>query len=419
MQAFGKPQDIEWAIDDSGVYILQSRPITKHLNVMARPVVGNVLPVSIGRCVGKPWFDVDKIPKEDVVLIAPYIELKDFDRIVSDKNIKGIITEFGGMLSHEAIIAREKGIPYLAGMSSSAISSMENAKLIELNTERLSVIADGAELISSDPITYGWLNKNLKGLSVARVEKVKGGVGEVVFRNAGDFAIIYSEISSRKSADNIAKAIWSANERGEKVMLCDTMERTHSFVIKIAINALSHDVKFSPVAESLLSAVENFDILAFDKAYDVAILHLKTRVAEAMGIFHEYEVKKNDINLENACRAALHQAGIYRYIRTLPQYFEFALGDFMSKKEGRLITDLELYKLKNDYCTSFENIGRMSKRLEDMIIHLDNEIPMSEDGEDSIARITNLLVSEAKRYLGKDNELFPELPLLENVQWTE
>ena len=132
-------------------------------------------------------------------------------------------------------------------------------------------------------------------------------------------------------------------------------------------------------------------------------------MAAPLSLFRQYEAKNDNNTLEMACKAALQECGIYRYIRTMPQYFEFALGEFISKKEGRLVTDLELYKLKDEYYAKFEMIGKMAIRLEEMILDLDKSIPIFEE-DNSLTRITNVLVSDARLKLGSDSQLLAELP---------
>ena len=130
----GGPQDIEWAIADDTVWIVQSRPVTASLPTRSDagapdaegPVdeipepretfVGS--PASHGvvtahaRIVSGPSAFSDVEPGE--LLICSYTDpaWTPLFSIVS-----GVVTEVGGTLSHAAIVAREYGIPAVLGVA--------------------------------------------------------------------------------------------------------------------------------------------------------------------------------------------------------------------------------------------------------------------------------------------------------------
>ena len=115
---FGVPQDIEWAVADQKVWILQARPITTRPDG-AEPVSsepGEVLlrgtPASPGIALGPVRVitgldDVDQFRAGDVLV----------GRTTSPAwtpllaRATAVVTEIGGMLAHAAIVAREFGIP--------------------------------------------------------------------------------------------------------------------------------------------------------------------------------------------------------------------------------------------------------------------------------------------------------------------
>jgi pyruvate,water dikinase len=124
-EAFGCPQDIEWALDESGLTVLQSRPL--HQKKDPPPVIvapfdlENLLysdlhcaapgiscgPIFIAPT-GKTFLN---IPPGSVVL-TPTLRpsLSQFlDRVV------GVIANNGSRASHFASVARERGIPVLVG----------------------------------------------------------------------------------------------------------------------------------------------------------------------------------------------------------------------------------------------------------------------------------------------------------------
>lgn len=120
---FGGPQDIEWAIAEGEIWILQSRPITVPL-----PLSPSKTPaVDAGTLVGTPGArgtaagiarilngpsDFSRVQPGDIV-ICPYTDpaWTPLFRIAA-----AIVTETGGVLSHAAIVAREHGLPAVLGV---------------------------------------------------------------------------------------------------------------------------------------------------------------------------------------------------------------------------------------------------------------------------------------------------------------
>ena len=126
---YGRPMDIEWAIDGqtAEIYILQARPETVETTRSSRLLEsfklenkGNV--VAVGKSVGKRIAS----GKACVVLdAADMYKVKPGDVLVTDitdpdwepimKTAAAIVTNRGGRTCHAAIIARELGIPAVVG----------------------------------------------------------------------------------------------------------------------------------------------------------------------------------------------------------------------------------------------------------------------------------------------------------------
>lgn len=119
------PQDSEWAIENSEVFIVQTRPVTTvgkqstdkqsettiHAEVFAK---GD--PASPGVATGpvkilSSAHEIDKILSGDI-LVA---EQTNPDFVPAMRRAVGIITERGGRTSHAAIVSRELGIPAVVG----------------------------------------------------------------------------------------------------------------------------------------------------------------------------------------------------------------------------------------------------------------------------------------------------------------
>ncbi|MEK6846783.1 MAG: phosphoenolpyruvate synthase [Nanoarchaeota archaeon] len=117
---YGKPQDIEFAIDNDGIYIVQSRPITTKSKEHETEIEGNVLfsglPASPGIASGivKIVHSLDELTKlqKGNILVTT---MTNPDMVVAMAKSVAIITDEGGVTSHAAIVSREMGIPAVVG----------------------------------------------------------------------------------------------------------------------------------------------------------------------------------------------------------------------------------------------------------------------------------------------------------------
>ncbi len=116
------PQDIEWAKEDSEIYIVQSRPVTTIKEVaevtaeIDAPVLLSGASASPGMASGtvKIVYDaaqIDKVESGDVLVAV--MTTPDF--VPAMKRAVAIVTDRGGRTSHAAIVSRELGIPCIVG----------------------------------------------------------------------------------------------------------------------------------------------------------------------------------------------------------------------------------------------------------------------------------------------------------------
>jgi pyruvate,water dikinase len=127
-QHYGRPMDIEWALDgvDGQLYIVQARPETvqsRSGNVIERYEMKGSSEVlvegrSIGARIGSGTAriitslnDMDKIAAGDVLIT----DMTDPDWEPIMKRASAIVTNRGGRTCHAAIIARELGVPAVVG----------------------------------------------------------------------------------------------------------------------------------------------------------------------------------------------------------------------------------------------------------------------------------------------------------------
>ena len=135
---YEKPQDIEFAIEDSKIYIVQSRPITTlHLEKKKINVSGKVLLSGMAASPGivsgtvkimKDLKDLSKIKKGDVLVT----KMTNPDMVVAMQRAVAIVTDEGGSTSHAAIVSREMGIPCVVG-TEQATSKLKDGKIITVD----------------------------------------------------------------------------------------------------------------------------------------------------------------------------------------------------------------------------------------------------------------------------------------------
>ncbi len=134
------PQDIEWAIEDSTPYIVQSRPVTtirERETVKAAEIEGTVLVTGIAASPGvasgpvriiSSSEEISNVRKGDVLVT----HMTNPDYVIGMKRAVAIITDEGGRTSHAAIVSRELGIPCVVG-SKTATSVLSDGQVITVD----------------------------------------------------------------------------------------------------------------------------------------------------------------------------------------------------------------------------------------------------------------------------------------------
>ncbi|SEH12565.1 phosphoenolpyruvate synthase [Natronorubrum sediminis] len=179
---YGEPQDVEWAIVDEEVFMLQSRPITTidedggataetgsvdpttgitdgsgsvqatgggNAATGSPGGSGDVLVDGLGSSPGtvsgaarivKKLDDLDKVSEGDVIVT----EMTMPDMVPAMKRASGIITDEGGMTSHAAIVSRELGVPAIVG-TTNATTTLEDGQVVTLDGDKGAVL-EGQEV---------------------------------------------------------------------------------------------------------------------------------------------------------------------------------------------------------------------------------------------------------------------------------
>ncbi|MEK7533323.1 MAG: phosphoenolpyruvate synthase [Patescibacteria group bacterium] len=134
------PQDVEWAIDNNEVYIVQTRPVTTTGKKDAGQSIASKHEIFLKGDAASPGIatgsvqilyspkDLGKVHKGDV-LVA---QMTNPDFVPAMKKAVAIVTERGGRTSHAAIVSRELGIPAVVG-TTNAMKTLKDGMVITVN----------------------------------------------------------------------------------------------------------------------------------------------------------------------------------------------------------------------------------------------------------------------------------------------
>ncbi|MFB6083204.1 MAG: pyruvate, water dikinase [Halorientalis sp.] len=157
---YDTPQDVEWAIFEGEVYMLQSRPITTisedgesaatadGSGAAAQQDDEDVLLSGLGASPGiasgavrivDKLDQLDKVGEGDIIVT----EMTTPDMVPAMKRAAGIVTSEGGMTSHAAIVARELGAPAVVG-TGGATDALEDDQVVTLDGDK-GTIREGRE----------------------------------------------------------------------------------------------------------------------------------------------------------------------------------------------------------------------------------------------------------------------------------
>ena len=208
---YGDPQDVEWAIADGEVYMLQSRPITtiaggevaeSALSDDGEPGAqgtgatdgGNAgdedlhvsgLGASPGATSGNARIvtqldELDKVGDGDIIVT----EMTTPDMVPAMKRAAGIVTDEGGMTSHASIVSRELGVPAVVG-TARATDVLEDGQPITIDGEKGTITGgeEDTETETAEPIEAVRPETPVKPMTATEV-KVNVSIPEAAERAA-------------------------------------------------------------------------------------------------------------------------------------------------------------------------------------------------------------------------------------------
>jgi pyruvate, water dikinase len=207
---YGKPQDLEWAMENDKLLIVQSRPVTtlkqnirSHLSVdphkngkflleglAASPGVG----LGKVRIIKSPKY-INKV-KEGDVLVA---EMTNPDYVPAMKRAAAIVTDLGGRTSHAAIVSRELGIPAIVGTTNATkilteheeitvdgaegrvyegdVTFVEADKISSIDISKIRTATKIYSNLAEPELAHDMSEKNVDGVGLLRAEFMIAGIG--------------------------------------------------------------------------------------------------------------------------------------------------------------------------------------------------------------------------------------------------
>jgi pyruvate,water dikinase len=208
---YGAPQDVEWAVYDGDIYMLQSRPITTITDDDGIDVEvdsdgaetaanggdggdteasgsGDVLFRGLGSSPGiasgqariiTKLDHLDQVGDGDIIVT----EMTMPDMVPAMKRAAGIVTDEGGMTSHAAIISRELGVPAVVGTGSATLE-LEDGQPVTIDGDK-GTVREGAEPEeeTSEPIKDAQPTTPVKPMTATEV-KVNVSIPEAAERAA-------------------------------------------------------------------------------------------------------------------------------------------------------------------------------------------------------------------------------------------
>lgn len=297
------PQDIEWAIEDGKVYIVQSRPITtikaqqtesnKKEEASETASLTQILkgdPASPGIAAGlakviKTAKEIHKINEGDI-LVAPQT---DPDFVPAMRKASAIITESGGRTSHAAIVSRELGIPAVVG-TKGALKIIRSGMVVTVNGQTGEIFKGGTP------------HKKLTAVNLTPEHKpLIGGVLKTATK-------VYVNLAEPERAQEVAKM----NTDGVGLLRAEFMIANIGIHPKKLLHEKKREVFVHRLSEDLLKFVKSFT----PRPVVYRATDFKTNEYRNLTGGHAYEpVESNPM---------LGYRGAYRYIHD-PEVFDMEI----------------------------------------------------------------------------------------------
>lgn len=196
------PQDVEWAIEDSKVYIVQTRPVTtiKAKNNSETTSISVKHEVFLKGDAASPGIasgpvqilyspkDLGKVHTGDV-LVA---QMTNPDFVPAMKKAVAIVTERGGRTSHAAIVSRELGIPAVVG-TTNVLKTVKDGMVITVNGSTGEIYKGAVKISEHKAVNHAPVEKIKTATHVYMNLAQAGRAAEVSKMNADGVGLLRAE----------------------------------------------------------------------------------------------------------------------------------------------------------------------------------------------------------------------------------
>ncbi len=182
---YGKPQDIEWAVEDGRLFIVQARPVTTIKKVEKQETItkeqeapkqdilkdeilsGLSASPGIGSGSVKIVHDITDISKiqKGNVLVA---RMTNPDYVAAMERASAIVTDEGGTTCHAAIVSREMGVPCVVG-TEKATQVLKEGQEITVDGTKGKVYSGKTDIKEEKEITIGETIENVETITEIKV----------------------------------------------------------------------------------------------------------------------------------------------------------------------------------------------------------------------------------------------------------
>ncbi|MFC1985468.1 phosphoenolpyruvate synthase [Chloroflexota bacterium] len=233
------PQDIEWAIEDDKIYIVQTRPVTTIKETAAvEPEID--LPALLTGASASPGIatgpvklvadpsQIDKVKEGDVLVT----EMTTPDFVPAMKRAVAIVTDRGGRTAHAAIVSRELGIPCVVGTERATTDL----------TDRQIVTVDG----SHGKVYDGKVTRRVRTSAISHLLKDTIKTRTRVYVNLAQPELVDRVASRDVDGVGLLRAEFMVAQIGEHPSYMISQNRGDEFVDKLAAGLTDFAKAFHP-----------------------------------------------------------------------------------------------------------------------------------------------------------------------------
>jgi len=350
---YKKPQDIEFAVENGKIFIVQSRPITTLENKKDnRKVEGKILlsglAASPGIATGRVKIvrlmnDLGKVGKGDILVT----KMTNPDMVVTMQRALAIITDEGGATSHAAIVSREMGIPCVVGTEEATLKFKDGMIITVDGTSGKVYEGKALEIIENKkkeilPIIKGTRTKikvmvDLPDFAERAAKSESDSIGllrlEGIIASSGKHPLAFMKENKIKEYSQIIeqgiekiskhfKTIWirTSDIRSDEYRNLPGASKELELNPMLGFHGIRFSLKNLPIFEAELSAIKRVAEKHTDKKFGIMFPQIisESEMEQSFKIFHE-KYKRHNI----VVGAMIETPAAVQIIREICKYAKF------------------------------------------------------------------------------------------------